>query len=325
MSVQSNVQLMRIAIRAEGGLGDVLLFNRFIPAIKEKYPSSEIFLYIDSEGKTFQKEVIEYLYPSFYKEIKIILKKKYKSFFIDSQFGTENQIGFIENVPDSIMAEIQSHDIWYDGHVDSLNWIDYNFDWYKYFKTFPTPQINPLNLYGEYIVCHLVSSTSKEHLMSEWYITNLINKLKEINKKIIIISTPETNKYYSAFINDPNILIVNSSIQEICDIIYHAKIFIGTDSGFRYVAYGCSVPVITFSKQAYEAHQVLPSHYIRWLMFPELTFPLSFDFNYISKLANKILENKGYSLLPYLQDFNSQAIKRKYKVNLEKSILNNDY
>jgi len=316
---------MKIAIRAEGGLGDVLLFNRFIPAIKEKYPISEISLYIDSEGKTFQKEVVEYLYPSSYKEIKVIPKKKYKPFYIDSQFGTENQIGFIENVPDEISQEIMAHDIWYDGHIDSLKWVDYEFDWYKYFRFFPKPEIKPDNTRGDYIVCHLVSTTSKEHMMSKWYIFNLINKLKELNRKIIIISTPEINEYYSDFVSDPQIEIVNKAIKEVCDIIYNAKLFIGTDSGFRYVAYGCSVPVITFSKQSQSAHEVLPSHYLRWLIFPELTFPLSFDFNYISRLSGKILQNKAYSLVPYLQDFNSQAIRRVYKVNLEKSIINHDH
>jgi len=316
---------MRIAIRAEGGLGDVLLFNRFVPAIKEKYPNSEISLYIDSEGKTFQKEVVEYLYPSFYKEIKVIPRKKYKPFFIDSQFGTENQIGFIENVPDDIKQEIEAHDLWYDGHIDSLNWINYDFDWYKYFRFFPSPDIKPVNDSGDYIVCHLVSTTSKEHMMSKWYISSLISKLKELNKKIIIISTPEINNNYDIFSSDPQIEIVNKPIKEVCDIIYNAKLFIGTDSGFRYVAYGCSVPVITFSKQSQSAHQVLPSHYIRWLIFPELTFPLSFDFNYISRLAGKILQNKGYSLVPYLQDFDSQAVRRTYKVNSEKSIINNDH
>lgn len=315
---------MRIAIRAEGGLGDVLLFNRFIPAIKENYPNSDFFLYVDSEGKTFQKEVVEYLYPSFYKEIKVIPRKKYSKFYIDSQFGTENQIGFIENVPDEIQNEIMQYDLWYDGHIDSLKWTTYDFDWYKYFRVFPKPEIKPDNIHGEYIVCHLISTTSKEHLMPRWYIEELINKIKKLNKKILIISTPEINHFYSSFEKDPQILIVNKNIKEICDIIYNAIMFIGTDSGFRYVAYGCSVPVITFSKQAYAAHQVLPSHYLRWLIFPELTFPLCFDSNYILKITKNILQNKAYALVPFLEDFDSQAIKRNYKINTEKSIMNND-
>jgi hypothetical protein len=30
-------------------------------------------------------------------------------------------------------------------------------------------------------------------------------------------------------------------------------------------------------------------------------------------------------LVPYLQDFDSQAVRRTYKVNSEKSIINNDH
>ena len=39
---------MNIAVRLEGGLGDVLCANRFVFAIKEKYPKAEITAYIDS-------------------------------------------------------------------------------------------------------------------------------------------------------------------------------------------------------------------------------------------------------------------------------------
>ena len=65
---------MNIAVRLEGGLGDCLLGNRFVPAIKEKYKEASITAYIDSEGKTFQKEGLSILYPSMYKNINIIHK-----------------------------------------------------------------------------------------------------------------------------------------------------------------------------------------------------------------------------------------------------------
>ena len=68
---------MNISVRLEGGLGDCLLGNRFANAIKEKHPDSKITAYIDREGKTFQKECLSILYPSFYKDIKIIQSKKY--------------------------------------------------------------------------------------------------------------------------------------------------------------------------------------------------------------------------------------------------------
>lgn len=311
--------MQKIAIRAEGGVGDVLLFNRFIPAIKQKYPNSEITLYIDSEGKIFQKEVIEYLYPSFYKEIKIIPNKKYKNFWIKSQFGSENQKGFIENVPDCITDEFKTFDKFYDGHIDSLNWLNHDYDWYNYFRIFPKPEINPKNNNGEYICVHLASATSNEHVLSKFYISLLLKTLARLNKKIIIISTPETNHLYSEFENNEKYQIFNGEITEVCNLIYNSEFFIGTDSGFRYVAYGCGIPVITFSKQSPAPHQVYPSHQIRWLMFPELTFPLNFDAKYIVNLVEKIQQNKGYILLPFLQDFNNQAIKRNYVIDLEKT------
>ena len=54
---------MEIAVRLEGGLGDCLLGNRFVSAIKEKYTDANVTAYIDSEGKTFQKECLDTLYP----------------------------------------------------------------------------------------------------------------------------------------------------------------------------------------------------------------------------------------------------------------------
>lgn len=313
---------MKISVRLEGGLGDCLLGNRFVSAIKEKYPESSITAYIDSEGKTFQKQSLSYLYPHVYSDIKVIPSKKYKELWVDSQFGQEKHYGALENVPEEIRIEMESYDRFYDLHIDSMKWVSYDFDWYRYFKFFPKAAQNKPPPEEEYILCHLVSSSSKEHLMSKGYIEDLITELKTTDKKIYIISTPETNDYYSEFQNDKQITIVNDSIENICDLISGAKVFVATDSGFRYIAYGYSVPTVTFSKQCFAPFEVLKSHYARWLMYPELTFPLSFDYKYISIIAKKILWNKGYSLAPTVNNFDAEMVNRKYSINLEKSILN---
>ena len=65
---------MNISVRLEGGLGDCLLGNRFVAAIREKYKNSNITAYIDSEGKTFQKDCLDILYPSFYKDDRQLIK-----------------------------------------------------------------------------------------------------------------------------------------------------------------------------------------------------------------------------------------------------------
>lgn len=312
---------MNIAIRLEGGLGDCLLGNRFVPAIKEKYKEADITAYIDSEGKSFQKEGLDILYPSMYKDIKIIPSKKYKSFWVDCQFGTDNYYGALENVPDNIQDEFKSYDRFYDLHIDSLKWIDMDFDWLRYYRFFPKPELNIENTKGDYVVFHLISSTSAGHRLEDWYIERLIKETAK-NHKVYLISTLDTNHFYDSVKGLENVNIFNGSIKEACELISNAKFMLSTDSGFRYIAYGYGIPTLTYSKHSPQPHNSIPSHQIRWLMFPETCFPLNYDCIKIVDIINKTLVNKGYILLPYLQDFNFQAVKRNYKINNEKSIIN---
>ncbi len=311
---------MNISVRLEGGLGDILCGNRFVPAIKEKYPNASITAYIDSEGKTFQKEVLEYLYSSFYKDIKVIVNKKYKEFWVDCQFGVDNYYGALENVPDNIRNEMESYDKFYDLHIDSLKWVEYDFDWLRYYRFFPKPELKTNGTKEKYIVLHLVSSTSVGHRLEDWYITKLVSLLSK-NSKCIIISTPETNSFYKEVSSFTNVEIFNGDIKSVCEIISNASIMISTDSGFRYVAYGYGIPTLTFSKHSPQPFTTIPSHQIRWLMFPETCFPLNYNADHISEISNKILENKGYILTPYVSDFNQFCIKRIYTINSEKSII----
>jgi len=312
---------MNISVRLEGGLGDCLLGNRFVAAIKEKYPESQITAYIDSEGKTFQKEALQLLYPSMYKAINVIQSKKYKEFWIDCQFGQDNYYGALENVPDDVNQEMHSYDKFYDLHIDSLKWIDHDYDWLRYYRFFPKPELKAENPHGDYIVFHLISSTSVGHRLEDWYIEKLVKDLNE-KYQIYLISTPETNHFYEKVKNLKNVHLFNGSIKEACELISNAKLMLSTDSGFRYIAYGYGIPTLTFSRQSAEPFSSIPSHQIRWLMFQDTCFPLNYNANLIVNLIANIMENKGYILLPYLQDFNLQAVKRIYTINEEKSILN---
>jgi ADP-heptose:LPS heptosyltransferase len=309
---------MNIAVRLEGGLGDVLCANRFVHAIKEKYPDSQITAYIDSEGKTFQKEALDILYPNTYKEIKIIPSKKFKEFWVDCQFGIDNYYGALENVPEEFQKEMFSYDKFYDLHIDSLKWLGYDFDWLRYYRFFPRPELKVENKIGEYIVVHLVSSSSTGHRLEDWYIERLITSLSEKNK-VYIISTLDTNYFYEKLKNIKNVILVNGTIQDVCELISNSKLMISTDSGFRYIAYGYNIPTITFSKHSQQPFSSIPSHQIRWLMFPETCFPLNYNADFMVELSNKILQNNGYILAPYLKDFDTQAIKRNYTVNIEKT------
>jgi ADP-heptose:LPS heptosyltransferase len=307
-----------ISVRLEGGMGDCLLGNRFIPAIKEAYPNSEITAFIDSEGKTFQKEILDCCYPSFYKEIKIIPNKKYKDFWVDCQFGTDNYYGALENVPDKILSEMLSYDKFYDLHIDSLKWTK-NKTWIKYHRFFPKPHVEPLQTPNRYIVLHLVSSTSVGHRMEEWYIVRLIKELLERgNFNIKIISTPDTNHFYQN-LESKRVEIINANIKTIVSIIGGAAGMISTDSGFRYLAYGYSIPTLIFSKQSVQPFSAIPSHQIRWLIFPETCFPLHYDATRVSETLLNCIKNPAQILVPYVSDFNSQCVYRNYIINTERT------
>jgi hypothetical protein len=56
-------------------------------------------------------------------------------------------------------------------------------------------------------------------------------------------------------------------------------------------------------------------------MFPETCFPLNFDADFIISLLHRIIYNRGYVLLPYLQNFDLQAVRRVYTINKEKTLL----
>jgi len=318
---------LKISIRAEGGLGDCLLANRFIPAIKELYPNSEITAYTDSQGKTFQKEVLEMCYPSFYKEIKVIPNKKYKQFWVDCQFGTDNYYGALENVPDNIRAEMEGFDKFYDLHIDSLKWIDYDFDWLRYHRFFPKPQINIEKPTNKYLLLHLVSSTygpekrlAGGHGLEQWYIDRLIALLLEkTDLTVKVISTPEINKFYEKFRNNQRVEVLNKNIKDLVTIIGGASVMISVDSGFKYLSYGFGVPTLIFSTHCAAPFKVIPSHQTRWLIFPETCFPLNFDCVFITNLASKIIKNKGYILVPEVTEFDSQCVRRIYTINNEKT------
>jgi ADP-heptose:LPS heptosyltransferase len=315
---------MNISVRLEGGLGDVLCGNRFVKAIKEKYPNSEITAYIDSEGKTFQKEALDILYPNTYKEIKIIPKKKYKPFYVDCQFGTDNYYGALENVPDDIREEMETqYDKFYDLHIDSLKWTNFDFDWLRYFYFFPRPEIEFKKEREEkYVVFHLASNNLvNAHRMEDWYIHSLVQKVAE-KYKCLIITTKDTLPFLNHLSDISNVEFILGDLEKITNIINFSLCFICIDSGLKYIAHGCSVPTYCFSQQSSRAHMVLPSHKLRWLLFPETNFPLHFDLNYIIKTIINTCENPAFNLIPYVDNFNNEAVKRIYKINQEKSIIN---
>lgn len=306
--------------------------HRFSVGIRNKYPYADLHVFSDTENNFLQRDVLNYLYKDFYSSITVIPNKKYKKCIINSQFGEEEYLGNINNVPDNIKDRmVNDCDRFYSLHLDSLAFLDHDYDWVDCFYKFPKPEINPPNNIGNYLISHLISSTSLEHrLNTDFYVTRLVKDIdklcKEFNWQHIIISQENFNKYYEEALKTcTNSQILNTDIKGVCDKIVNAKLMISVDSGFRPVAYPL-MPVISFSKQCSAPNQMNLSHILRWNPIKPY-FPLNWNTGDIIKTARKLLENKIYYLFPELcltnQELSSILIKRDYKVNLEKSILNN--
>ena len=76
---------MKISVRMEGGLGDHLLANRFVPSILDKYPNSKIHLFSDTNGNSLQSDILLNLYD-FYDSRTLIYRKyeNYKNLYKES-------------------------------------------------------------------------------------------------------------------------------------------------------------------------------------------------------------------------------------------------
>jgi ADP-heptose:LPS heptosyltransferase len=315
---------MKISVRLEGGLGDHLCANRFIPAILEEHPDAEITAYSDTENNSFQKECLEVLYPHLYKEIKIIPHKKYKEFWVNCQFGEDNYYGALENLPDDWVEEMKSYDRFYDLHIDSLKWLNYDFDWYRYFKFFPSPIIKKDKNKEPYVIFQLHTSRSgiknKNHYLEPWYVKSLVDSLRK-EYKCKIIATPELLDEYEELRKEDNVEVIIGDISDIVNEIKDASLFIGIDSGFRFIGYSFGVPAILYGVWYQKPHWCVPFHQIRWSFFPEQCFPLHHNYKEVTSLAKKILKDKAVSLYPFINDFDIEMVNRKWTINEEKSIL----
>lgn len=324
---------MDIAVRLEGGVGDVLLGNRFVPAIKDKYPDAKINAFLDTEGNPIQERVLRYMYPNMYESITTIPSKKYKPFVVDTQFGEDTGFGAIENIPDEYYQKITSNKLWYDFHIDGMKWArDSDINCHRYYKQFPIPNPHslakekPLTCTGDKsptVLIHVSSDTSSGHNLDPQYVFSLWKKIEDsfsvIGFRAAFIATDKVLERYQ-FV-DHSIPFVQGSIEEVIETIGQSKLVIAIDSGIKHIAYCYDVPTITYSQQCYAPGKVLPSHELRWNIDPALCVPLNYSADYVVNLARKLFSYPAYRYNPELNNFDNQAIVRRYVVNQEKSKL----
>jgi len=292
---------MNIAVRLEGGLGDHLLGNRFIHAVKDKYPTSNLHIFSDTENNPNSINALKALFPNIYNNTTVIGQRKDKNHKITTMFGEEPYPAHIDNLPDDTLQAIKNCDIFYDLHIDGLKWLNYDFDWLRYYYFFPRPQIELKQKYNEkYIMAHLYSRPDSPYNLDQTYVIDLLTKLSEIKDHKIVVVTMEQHKdYYQALFNNPNIIIDTSdNVFDIFQIAAGCSAFIGIDSGVRYIPYHFSKPTFVFSKYCDRYGSVAPSHLIRWLIFEKNVFPIGFDTNLVTDVLSNCIKNPASQIFP---------------------------
>jgi hypothetical protein len=290
-----------IAIRLEGGLGDHLLANRFVHAIRDKYLNNKLHFFSDTENNPRSINLLKELFPSIYKKCTVVGERVNQNFKIKSMFGEEIYPAHINNLPEEILKTIKLYDKFYDLHIDSLKWLKYDFDWLRYYYFFPKPEINFTSQYGEgYIMAHLYSRPNSPYNLEQWYSITLLNKLAQTNK-IVVVTMEEHKNFYSEVFNKKNIIIdCSNNIIDIFKIASGCELFIGIDSGIRYIPYHFSKPVFVFSKYCQQYGHVAYSHLIRWLIFEKNVFPMHYSIDEVERICNNVIKNKCFGLYPNL-------------------------
>jgi ADP-heptose:LPS heptosyltransferase len=292
---------MKIAVRMEGGLGDHLCANRFVAAILDKYPKADVTAYSDTEGQTFQREALVSLYPDFYKEVKVIPERKYKKMIIKSVLGTENFPPLLSNIPDEYLSEMKSADKFYDLHIDSfpMEYKNYDFEWLRYFHFFPKPTVDLKSPVSEdSIVFHLDSAASSDiNDLSSKHCENLVAPLAKHARCLLIAKDP-SSEFYSWTRDHAGVELISGTIKSIADYVSGAKLFVGIDSGFKFLAHALDVPALVLSRSSLQPNSCINSFHVRWLMWPNICYPLYTQPCVIHRAAKKILEEKILGLVP---------------------------
>jgi hypothetical protein len=303
---------MQISVRMEGGLGDHLLANRFVPAILDKHKDAKVKLYSDSNGGTSNAKVIKKFFSRFYESIEIIPNKKNEKSVIHTRFGIEEFPASLNNIPDEYIDKFNSSDKFYDLHIDGLKWFREDFDWLRYYYFFPKPEENAISQPAEdnYILCHLYSRPTSPYNIDKGYVSNLLKKVSLISN-IVVITQEDHKNFYSELFDIKNIKILTPNIEECFSLASNCSAFIGIDSGIRYIPYHYSKPVFVFSHHCKNYGVVNPAHSIRWLLFEKAALPINMDIDIVSKiLYNSISYSPSWLFPNYIENLDIQIIDR---------------
>ncbi len=307
-----NINSIKIATRCEGGIGDMILSTRYLAAIREKFPKCFLTAYLDTNGSTFQEELYKLCYSHLIDKIVTIPYKKEEKYIMESPFGREEYPAHLRNIPDKYMDEMLEADIFYDLCSDTLSFLSYDWDWLKYHKFFPRPQIKePIQKpFNRYLVCNLYSDANNSHYMQESYISALLNSLIT-GMPIVCITNNITKPFYEKVIKESDkCLFFQGNWGQIASLIEQSSGIISVDSGASFLSYAFSIPSLVFSKYSQEPHTMVFSHQLRWHPFQTNCFPPNYDLAYCLNYFAKCLVSKIHMLNPLVENLTQSCVDR---------------
>jgi SAM-dependent methyltransferase len=299
-----NKEVKTIAAVFSGGLGDHLANNRFIPAIKDKFPNAEITAF-SVDAKDYPVECLKKLYGSFYKKIKHIKERKYKKCLVeDSQGGIAPYQSHFLNCKEEDLKELRTFDRVYDFDTKQTMWGNkrFDFNWYRYFNFFPKPDFEgTLPPDEEYIVFHLNSGLSPTSLnkLDKEYAENLLKLFDRTDIKCFVIDDLSEDNLYEWSVKYENVEIISGTIKEISSLISNARVYIGADSGLKCLAFAYGVPCLILYKFCSEFGTPPPQSYFQWLPWAHYVYPINTPPESILATADVIFREKIIGHYPF--------------------------
>jgi len=305
---------MNISVRMEGGLGDHILANRFIPAIKDRHPEARIHLFSDTGGGSLQSDTIASLFN--YYSSRTLIRRKSEKHNIRTQFGRENFAAHLDNVHEEDKRKMLSFDKFYNLHIDWMEWMDYDFDWQRYFYHFPQPhlQVFPYENERPYIIIHAASDNmGNNHRMSKKYLSDLVNNIPQ-RFDVFVLSTKSTREFIKLrFKESSRLKIFEENMSDVIRLVKGCEGMFAIDSGVKYFGYTFNKPTLTWAKESSRPHSCLPAFQMRWLTFPSLIFPLEHDAKYMIQCMENLMGSNNLILAPHLtsKEIDKTLIKRR--------------
>ena len=256
------------------------------------------------------------MWPSLYKNTFTIGKRINDTFLVKNKNGVlVNYPPHPDNLPKEFSEKLKSCDLYYNLHIDSLNFMKYDFNWYSWYYHFPKPERYDTysgKLPEKFIMVHFLPRMDSFHKLDQTYSIDLVKQLQKI-LPVVVICDKENFDWYKNVTE----YIIDPTITEIFDIASKCSIFFGADSCIRYIPLHFGKPTYVLSHHCLKSNDIRSvnhAHLVRWLVFRSNVLPSNCPKEKIEIITNNVLKNPAYVLFPEFSNGLEIAIQDLYNI-----------